>query len=216
MMTYLEIVNSVLRRMREDEVNSVSSSSYSRMIGDLVNDAKGIVENTWDWSALRTTFTVETQADVFNYVLTGTQNNVKALDVINDTSNNFMEFRPSTWFNQQYLISEPSTGSPHYWTYNGVDANGDTQLDLYPKPDGVYTIRFNCVKRNGDLTLDADRLIIPSKPVLDLALALAVRERGETGGTSTAEYFSIADRALSDAIAIDSNKHPSEIIWHTP
>jgi hypothetical protein len=62
-MTYLNIVNNVLRRMREDEVTSVSSSTYSKMVGDFVNDAKRIIEDSWDWSALRTTLTITTTAD---------------------------------------------------------------------------------------------------------------------------------------------------------
>ena len=54
-MTYLQLVNNVLRRMREEEVPSVDSSTYSKMIGDFVNDAKKLIETSWDWSALRTT-----------------------------------------------------------------------------------------------------------------------------------------------------------------
>ena len=51
--------------------------------------------------------------------------------------------------------------------------------------------------------------------MLHLAVALAARERGETGGTSTAEYFAIADKYLADAIAIDASKHPEEVIFYT-
>ena len=68
-MTYLELVNNVLRRIREEEVSSVYSTTYSKMIGDFVNDAKKIVEAAWDWSALRTTLTIKTTDDIFNYVL---------------------------------------------------------------------------------------------------------------------------------------------------
>ena len=39
---------------------------------------------------------------------------------------------------------------------------------------------------------------------------------GETGGTSTPEYFAIADKYLSDAIALDAQKHPEETIFYTP
>ena len=215
-MTYLELVNSVLRRMREDEVSSVSENTYSKMVGDFVNDAKNLVETSWDWSGLRTTLTITTSADIFNYVLTGSKNRVKALDVINDTSNNFMEYRPSTWFNDKYLNQDPVSGSPEYYTYNGVNNDGDTQVDIYPKPDGVYAIRFNCILRNPELSADIDQLVIPSMPVIHLAIALLARERGETGGTSTPEYFAIADKYLSDAIALDAQKHPDEIVWHTP
>jgi len=215
-MTYLDLVNNVLRRMREDEVSSVQSTTYSKMVGDFVNDAKKIVEAAWDWSALRTTLTVTTTADIFNYVLTGSQNRIKALNVINDTDNIFMEYRPATWFDDKYLNQDPVSGSPEYYTYNGVDSSGDSQIDVYPKPDGVYTIRFNCIFRNDDLSADVDTLLIPSMPVIHLAIALLARERGETGGTSAPEYFGIADKYLSDAIALDAQKHPDETIWYTP
>ncbi|MGB1305900.1 hypothetical protein, partial [Pseudoalteromonas marina] len=90
-MTYLQLVNSVLRRLREDEVTSVSQNSYSKLIGEFVNDAKRSVEDSYDWTALRTTLTVTTDDTTFNYVLTGSQNRMKLLDVINDTSDFFMQ-----------------------------------------------------------------------------------------------------------------------------
>jgi hypothetical protein len=69
--------------------------------------------------------------------------------------------------------------------------------------------------RPKELTKDNDKLYIPHQPVLHLAVALASRERGETGGTSTPEYFALADKYLSDAIALDAQKHPEETIWYT-
>jgi len=206
----------VLRRLREDEVASVNDNTYSKMVGDFINDAKKMVEDAWDWSALRTTLTVTTSADIFNYVLTGSQNKIKVLDVINDTSNLFMQYNTQHWFNDKYLNQSPPSGSPDYYTYNGVNSSGDTQVDIYPKPDGVYNLRFNCTLRNAELSADTDQLVIPSQPVIHLAIALLARERGETGGTSAPEYFGIADKFLSDAIALDAQKHPEETIWYTP
>ena len=215
-MTYLNLVNNVLRRLREDEVSSVQSTTYSKLAGDFVNDAKKIVEDAWDWSALRTTLTVTTSSGIFNYVLTGSQNKIKVLDVINDTSNIFMQYQTQHWFNDKYLNQTPPSGAPEYYTYNGVNSSGDTQVDIYPKPDGVYSLRFNCVLRNAELSADDDQLVIPSQPVIHTAVALLARERGETGGTSAPEYFGIADKYLSDAIAMDAQKHPEETIWYTP
>jgi len=214
-MTYLDLVNNVLRRIRETEVISVQTTSYSKLIGDLINDAKDLVENSWDWSALRTTLTVTTTADIFNYSLTGSGNNIKELNVLNDTSNLLMKYQTNNWFDTQYLLGEPVSGSPVYYTYNGVDADGDTLIDVYPKPDDVYTLRFNCTLRNANLSADLDTMVIPSAPVIHLAVALATRERGETGGTSTAEYFSIANKYLSDAIAMDAARHPEETVFYT-
>lgn len=215
-MTYVDLVNNVLRRLREDEVTSVTDNTYSKMVGDYVNDAKQFVEDAWSWSALRTTLTAVTSEGIFNYVLTGSQNKIQVLDVINDTSNLFMTYQSQHWFNNKYLNQDPVSGAPEYYTFNGVDSNGDTQVDIYPKPDGAYTLRFNCIQRNDTLSADTDDLIIPNQPVIHMAVALLARERGETGGTSTPEYFAIADKFLSDAIALDAQKHPEEVIWYTP
>lgn len=215
-MTYLDLVNNVLRRLREDEVTTVSSNTYSKMSGDFVNDAKKLVEAAWDWSALRTTLTVTTSADVFNYVLTGSQNKIKILNALNDTSNLTMEYQTQVYFDDKYLLNTPASGAPQYYTFNGVNASGDTQIDVYPKPDDVYTLRFNCTLRNDDLTADTDNMLIPAQPVIHTAIALLARERGETGGTSAPEYFGIADKYLSDAIALDAQKHPEETIFYVP
>ena len=214
-MTYLQLVNSVLRRLREDEVSSVSQTSYSRLVGEFVNDAKRSVEDSYDWTALRTTLTVSTIDSVFNYTLIGSQNKMKILDVINDTSNFFMQYKPSRWMDRAFLINDVPVGTPQFYSFNGVNANGDNGVDLYPKPDKVYQVRFNVVLRTADFTLDEDKLTIPSSPVVQIATALAARERGETGGTSAAELFSLADRTLSDAIAFDAAQHPEETIWYS-
>ena len=214
-MTYLDIVNNVLRRLREDTVTTVTNDTYSTMVGDFVNDAKQIVENAWDWSNLRSTLTLTTAADDYTYSLTGYQDQGKILNIVNDTSNLVMEYRPQTWFDDKFLVNTPTSGAPQYYTFSGIDGSGDAQIDVYPKPDGVYSIKVKSVIRNVALSGDDDVLAIPSQPVIHLAVALLARERGETGGTSTAEYFSIADKFLSDAIAIDAAKHPEEMVFRT-
>jgi len=213
-MTYLNIMNNVLRRLREEEVTSVSETTYSKMIGDFINDAKSIVEQAADWSALRTTLVITTAASDNQYTLTDSANLVKVMSVINDTQNCFMEYQTKDWFNDKLYISDPVEGAPKYYTFDGL-ASGDTQVLVNPTPDGVYSLRFNIVQREGELTSNTDSLLIPAQPVIHLAVALAARERGETGGTSTAEYFAIADKYLSDAIAIDAAKHPEEMIFRT-
>ena len=214
-MTYLNIMNNVLRRLREEEVNSVNDSTYSKMAGDFINDAKTIVEQAADWSALRTTLSIATTADDNLYSLTDCGDDVKIMSALNDTQNCFLSYQTKDWFNDGIYISNEVSGAPKYYTFNGLDSNGDTQVLVNPKPDGVYNLRFDVIKRQADLTLDSTELLVPEKPVIHLAVALLARERGETGGTSTAEYFSIADKYLSDAIAIDAAKHPEEMVFRT-
>ena len=71
------------------------------------------------------------------------------------------------------------------------------------------------VLRTAEFTADTDNMQIPSPPVVQLATALAARERGETGGTSAAELFALADNTLADAIAIDASQHPEETICYS-
>ena len=215
-MTYLNLVNGLLRRLRENEVATVQADSYSKLIGDLVNDAKDLVESAWDWSALRTTLAINTVDGTYNYSLTGSGDKIKELNVINDTSNLNMEYRTNNWFDDKFYVGTPASGAPEYYTYAGTDSNGDMTIDVYPKPDAVYALRFDSVKRNGVLSADSDTLSVPENPVVQLAVAFAVRERGETGGTSTAEYFQIANKYLSDAVAHDAGRHPEELIFFTP
>jgi hypothetical protein len=208
-------MNNVLRRLREEETTSVTSTTYVKMVGDFINDAKKVVEEAADWSALRETIVVTTTASDNSYSLTGGGDNVKVMCVLNDTSNLFMDYQTKDWFNEQLYISSAAEGAPRYYTYNGLDASGDTEVLVGPTPDGVYSLRFDVVKRQADLSANSDSLLVPAMPVIHYAVALLARERGETGGTSTAEYFSIADKFLSDAIAIDAAKHPEEMVFRT-
>lgn len=212
-MTYLQLVNKVLVRLREDTVSTVGETAYSALIGELVNDAKQLVEDAWDWSALRTTLTVTTSANVFNYNLTGSGNRVTILDVVNDTSNFFMKYQTAHWFNNQFLNSDAPTGSPLYYSFNGIDANGDTAVDIFPIPNGNYSLRFNAVQRTAELDADADNVNIPTLPIIHIAFSMALRERGETGGQSAAEAYAYAQQVLGDAIALDASKHPEETIY---
>lgn len=213
-MTYLQLVNNVLKRLREREVATVDETAYSSLIGILVNDAKREIEDSWDWSALRQSLTVVTSADTFSYELNGTGNRMTTLDVINDTSNMVMEYKPAHWMNKAFLtVDNVEKGDPVYYSFNSVSTDGDTQIDVYPIPDKAYTIRFNAVVRTADLSDGADSTDLPAHVIQALAYAKAIEERGEDGGQSTASAYSTANRMLNDAIALDAHKHPEELIW---
>tara|TARA_R110000796_G_scaffold6866_1_gene24025 strand:+ start:237 stop:884 length:648 start_codon:yes stop_codon:yes gene_type:complete len=213
-MSYLDIVNNILKRLRERTVSTVNESSYSSLIAVLVNDAKETVENAFQWSGLRTTLTATTTSGTFNYELNGSLNAVTVLDVINVTDNFFLKPKGSHEFNKLFLSNNVGTGSPYYYSFNGISTDGDTKVDLYPIPDAEYTIRFNCVLRTTDLVNDTDKITIPTKPIELLAHALAVEERGEDGGMTSVSAYARATTALQDAVALDSNKHSEELIWY--
>jgi len=214
-MNYLDAVNKVLKRLRERTVTSVSDTEYSELIGMFINDSKLEVEEAWNWSALRTTLTVTTSSGVFNYELNGAKNNPTTLSVLNVTSTSVMKYQTASWFDDKYLTETVATGSPSNYSFNGVGTDGDTLVDLYPSPDGVYTLRFNLVARTEDLEADADKFHVPSHPVVMLAYAKAIEERGEDNAQTGNTAFAVANKILNDSIQLDSNKHPEELIWNS-
>ncbi len=211
--TYLSLMNNVLRRLREDEVSEVTQTTYSKMVGDYINDAKTLVQDAHDWSTLRKTVIVPTVEDITEYSLTGAGERVKLYSAINDTSNFFMHYETPNWFSNAYYISGEVSGTPDSYTFSGVDDNDDTKVRVFPKPSGVFSLRFDVCSREPNLTADADATVLPSMPIIHQAVALLARERGETGGTTTQDYFIIADKYLSDAIAQDAYKNPEEFIY---
>jgi hypothetical protein len=212
-MQYIQLVNSVLRRLRETEVSSVADNAYSKMIGEFVNDAKRQVEDAYAWNALTDTLSAVTATDLFNYVLVGSGQRFRIMDVINDTDDFFLKYQTTNEMNRLFLMTSSEKGSPRFYNFNGVDANGDTQVDLYPIPNGVYNIRFNIIKPQLPLNTDADRLLVPHEPVIFNACARAFAERGEDGGIASGEMYALYNQSLADAIAIESSRYLEEGEW---
>lgn len=213
MATYVSCVNSVLRRLRETEVTSVQDNSYSKLIGDFVNDAKNIVESSYTWNSLSETLTADTTADVFSYVLTGSGQRFRVIDVLNDTDDTEVRNAETTWMNRQFLLTTREKASPMYYNFNGTNDNGDTLVDLYPIPDGAYSIRFNLIVPQVELATDATILKAPSEPIIFLAYAKALAERGEDGGLGSNEAYALFQKSLSDAIALESTRYIEESAW---
>jgi hypothetical protein len=212
-MTYLQLVNTVLRRMREKEVNSVSSTAYSRLIGDLINDVKNEVENSWDWNALRFTYVVNTTTGLFNYILVNAKAGTKILHAWNDTSKNELGMMTTVDAERKYLM-ERQTGAPFAYNVNGINVDGDYQVDVYPIPDALYALTFNAIVPQEDLSDDTDVLKIPSRVVIEGTIARAIQERGEDGGVPSELAYGRYQKALSDAIALDAAFHPDETTWY--
>jgi hypothetical protein len=210
---YLELTNDVLVRLREPEASSVSDNAYVKLIAKYVNDSKRQVEDAYNWNSLSETLSAVTSSDIFNYVLIGTGQRFRVIDVLNDTSNIVMRNATTSWMNQMFLLSSPSKNSPMYYNFNGTDGNGDTQVDLFPIPDGVYDIRFNVIRPQVELSANADSLLVPHEPVILGALARAQAERGEDGGVQSAETYALFKQSLSDAIALESGRYIEESAW---
>ena len=212
-MNYLELVNDVLVRLRENEVTAVDDTLYSKLVKRYVNDAKRTVEDAYNWNALSETITVTTSEDLFNYVLTGVGQRFRVFDVVNSENNWFLTYETTTKMNDLFLNQTVQKGSPQKYNFNGVDENGDTQVDLWPIPDQAYNIYFNVIKPQAPLSLNSDKLKVPAEPVIFLALSKAILERGEDAGMTGAEAYQLYQQSLSDHIAIEAERYPEELTW---
>lgn len=211
-MTYLQLVNKILVRLRENEVASVSQSAYSKLIGELINQTKREVEDAWNWVLLRDTVQVVTVSGTFRYTLTGAGNRFRSLHVFDDTSDIELRQIAAKRMTQLHTGADTQYASPIYYDFNG-STSGDPNVDMWPVPDGAYVINFDMVIPQEDLSEDTDVLTVPEYPVILGAYAKAVAERGEDGGFMFAEAESNYQKAMSDAIAIDASNLPHETIW---
>ena len=211
---FLELTNSVLIRLREPQASSVSDTAYVQLIAKYVNDSKRQVEDAYNWNALSETLSAVTGADIFNYVLEGTGQRFRVIDVLNDTSNFVMRNASTRWMNERFLISNPAKGAPYYYNFNGVNEDGDTQVDVFPIPNGVYNLRFNVIRPQVELVANADKLLVPHEPVILGALARAQAERGEDGGMQSAETYALYKQSLADAIGLETARYVEEEAWY--
>jgi hypothetical protein len=215
--TYLEMVNEVLVRMREDEiqsVNDVENDPQQKLVCKFVNDARSFVDKSHTWNGQRKLWVVDLKAGEGEYLREAN----------------------ARWMSQQKQV----TGSPMYFTPSYVSGH-ELQVRLYPIPDERHelsgevaeysiaeyneaeyggslvnakqTLVFEGYKASPRLERDTDKIVIPIDPVMYYALAYASRERGEVGGQSSAELFQLAAQYLSDAIAWDVNNSDMEYVW---
>jgi hypothetical protein len=207
-MTYLELINDVLVRLRETTVASVSETTYSTLIGKFVNDAKRQVEDAYAWNVLGTTITLSTTSGTYQYALTGAGQKFQVIDVINVTSNVGMKNIDFVSMNRKQNFSTPVSGIPSEFAFDGVDGNYDTKVTIYPRPDGVYSIPFSLAVPQATLTSGSTVIAVPDVLVAQNAYARALVERGEDGGLSSSEAYQLYKSMLSDYIALEGTRYP--------
>lgn len=219
-MTYREVINEVLIRLRETPIasdwsgsinDSSTVSDYNKVIGALVNDAKRSIESYHDWQILRETVNITTVADTKNYSLNSGQE-FKILDVINNATGNELLQVSRAYLNRERYPTA-STGEPHYYGFNGADSSNNLKVDLSPTPSKAETISFDIVKYQDALTNASTVVKIPTKPLILGAFARALSERGEDGGTQSSIAAQEAASAISQAIMMDAGNTQFESDW---
>ena len=209
-MTYLELVNDVLVRLRESTVSTVGETTYSSLIGKFVNDAKRQIEDSYSWNVLAQTITVTTTSGTSSYALTGAGQKFRINDAINTTSLIGLRNIEFVDMNRKLNFSASSQSIPSEFCFSGVDGNGDTKVDLFPVPNGAFTLLFDLTVPQAALSADGTSVKVLDYLVAQSAYARALIERGEDGGTNSAEAYALFRGMLSDAIALESTRYPED------
>ena len=207
-MTYLELINDVLIRLREPVVTANNQTTYSTLIGKFVNDAKRQIEDAFSWNVLGQTITVTTASSTASYSLTGAGQKFQVMDVINTTSNVGLINITFVDMNRKLNFTPLVNSIPTEFAFDGVDGSYDTKVNLYPIPDGVYTIKFALTVPQATLTSDSTVVAVADTLVAQNAYARALVERGEDGGLTSSEAYQLYKAMLSDSIALEGTRYP--------
>jgi len=207
-MTYLQLINNVLIRLRETQVSTNIETSYSSLIGLFVNDAKRQIEDAFGWNVLGQTVTITTVAATYQYSMTGAGQKFQVRDALNTTSNIGMKNLSFVEMNRYQNLVPTTNGIPQYYAFDGVNGNSDTKVTLYPRPDGVYSIPFSVTVPQAALAVDGTSVLVPDFLVVQNAYARALVERGEDGGLNSSEAYNLYKGMLADQIALEGTRYP--------
>ena len=207
-MTYLELVNDVLVRLREPVVTTVSETTYSALIGKFVNDAKRSIEDAFAWNVLGQTLTVTTASGTASYSLTGAGQKFQVINVLNVTSNITMNNIGTAEMNRKQSFPPIVNAIPTDYAFDGIDGSYDTKATVWPVPDGVYSLKFFLVIPQATLSSDSTVVKVPDTLVIQNAYARALVERGEDGGLSSSEAYALYRSMLADYIALEGTRFP--------
>ena len=216
MATRKELVNEVLRRLREPELgaaSTIASSTYATMVASFLNDVKQECEDAWNWGQLRETVEFDTVASTSLYSLPLTTVRTKLLSMWNTTQNSRMRHVTEDYYNKSTLIGTQSNAGPSFYRDRGINAATEyKQVELLATPDGVYTIKAEVVNPQKDLSTDDEKLTLSlgRQAMIYGAWGLCISERGEDGGQLMDEIMQKYGFHLQTAIALDRRSYPSE------
>lgn len=214
-MTYIQLVNRVLTRLREKTVNTPTENEYSALVGAYINEAKEQVESAWAWRALRREITFPTVSGTNDYNLgaggvatggTTTEDSILLLDkdglpcLWNTTLRTRLSQSPLETL-RDWKVTVPANAQPD--TFAVLRASTGLTLRFVPAPDAVYAIMGVFLIPQDDLSASTDVLTVPSEPVWKLALAMAADERGTGMGETPETLLRRADQSLANAILDD-------------
>lgn len=213
-MNFLQLVNEVLIRLREQQVDSVNLTEYSTLIGRFVNEAKREVEDAHNWSVLHKNINITATNPTVNYTL-GNSNNRTRIDYCYNSTKKWMlqNLNRIEMASMADINYTPSTNDVIYYSIDGRNSSGNIKIKVYPIPISTQTLTFKCIVPQNNLVANTDVMYVPEEPVILNAYLRAISERGEDNGRLSDMQNAQYTRSLQDHIAIDKNYNDSDTLW---
>lgn len=220
--TFLQLLNDVgknLRRSNGATWTSVTQSGDVIFTGQCINEAKRMVENRWKWSALRQTITFDSVAAQAEYDLTdplvASVVTTERAELLMDERNQPLFWDVTTlpahrlrlWTQDRALhqreVLAQTVGIPNVVS---VYDNGAGLSVRFPyAPEGIRNYKLVVKNPQDDLVAYDDELLVPWRPVVLAATAIAFDERGEDLGGDSNRWWERYEDALSEALSRDSS-----------
>lgn len=219
MATLLEVTNKILKRLREDEVSSLSDV-YANLVASFVAEVVQELNEAIVWTFLDHTVTVSVVAGTVSYDLSGTNDKSQLLfdpygqphawvfDDASDRYGNTMYYLDPSEYQRKFQQDRGITDAkPQWFTLEKNTDNDGLTLSLWPTPSATkyIRIRFNTPENELDPDTDEDVTIkMPIRLVRLGALEMALNERGEEigepGNLTESKYQLAKAQAIEDEI----------------
>lgn len=168
-MTFLDLLNKVLRRLREDTVNTMDGTEYSRLVSEFIAEIHQECVEVHDWTSMRHTInlavangtrtynlgkTIANGGNVPNTERVTTTDSLLVYDQYNqpmaflfdsdsDTQGNRMIPISQTNMERLYQSNRALTNTePNYFSYRLHPSNDGLELTLWPIPATTRTARL--------------------------------------------------------------------------
>jgi hypothetical protein len=225
MATQLEIVNKVLRRLREPTVTTVATGEYPPLIASFVNDAKEDLEDQWFWTVNETEIDTSILSDgTRTYDLTATTDRSFLVRNAKDLCPMAYDITAG----EEAQLNDIPLKELRRWrnTFRGTpdDVAQPLEFAIFPDSDGRgYSLELSQGSTTArtwrsywyapqaelavDGTADATVILLPERPIYLRALFYAMNERGEEMGEPGSILAQKAAASAAAAMELDMQVH---------
>jgi hypothetical protein len=214
-LTWLQLINRVLVRLRESTVANNNTTEYSTHVGQVINQVKSEIEEAYYWNALRETFTVNCVAATTNYALADSGPRAIVLSAWNTATYGEMVKSTNRDFDAKFFgVATVQTGNPTQYLQAGTNASNDITVDIWPSPTGTDALKFNAYVPQADLAADGDVALIPQNVLIEETVARMQAEKGDEGAQPLppGQSFYRTD-LLASAVSREAALDDNEMQW---